>query len=310
MSPKPAIPPLKGPNTGAVGGAVPNYADLLGVDVDGVFMAVTGTVIDDHVCLDVNDLSGGGGGGLTPDASAYPISTYASNPYGPIFPLTTPPILSSWTQLNFNGLNNATAVQDSTTGAIFLNNFQSNSQAANAAELMQPYPTAPFTLTIGVLPNITYWQDNAFAAMYFWGNLGLFISDGTSSRGVAYGLYPQGQGLNNGGYYMMVLAYATLTPAGRPGWSFVNGGGGNMLVVNPFSPVWFQYEDDGTTRHYRWGQDGVNFFEFYSEGNNPTDGGVITPTLIGLHTDANNNVGGGSLTTWASMTLLSWKLES
>lgn len=213
-------------------------------------------------------------GDLYLPTDGYYVERYSGSawvPWGPIYAMTKPPVVSGWTWLN-QGTSTAT---DLSGGGIFL-----ASPAAGGENLHGLYRSLPgsgaWTVTAYLLQRPGF-NINAY---------GLFLRNSSSGNVTVF--FQR----SNNNYSFWDYTNAT-TYAGSPAASDANG-----IVVGP----WWRIADDGTgsgtARTYQTSADGQHWFTVATVGH----GGYITPDQIGV--GCNPGASGGSVA--IAFTLLSW----
>jgi hypothetical protein len=198
-------------------------------------------------------------------SSLYRYSGAAQAPWGPIFPLTPPPAVSTLTWLN-----QGSATVDETNGGFYL--YAPAAAGNNVKGLMIAAPAAPYTFTIAMLFHGHSVQYNAAGIV-------LQQDDGK----------------------LVVFHYGgTPTPAlGDEKYSSATSWSGGYTSVACFSQqmVWLRINDNNTNRTFYWSVDGQHFIQFDQQTR--TD--YITPTHIGVYVESNNGTYpcGATFLSWA-----------
>lgn len=193
--------------------------------------------------------------------------------FGPLYPLTKPPAVSTWTWQN---QGTATAVDSQDT--IFWTSPVSPGSATNVRALFRALPATPYKITAVIMPALRAVATNM---------CGLYLRNATSGlvKGMVLGCsaaWPP---------FLTVAKWNSLT-------SFNASYGGPPIPQIP-RPAFLRIEDDGTTITWSYSEDGLNWIVAASTGH--TD--WVTADTIGFGGDASNP-------TWGpSATLLSWKVE-
>jgi hypothetical protein len=227
--------------------------------------------------------SSGGGGIVTtvaasrPSASSYNGFIYVPSDGGLVqtsngtiwssLPLTgfqcvAPPAASTFTTANFGGGFARTLVDDSYSNSLIMTETGTGSTAEVNGVAMIAYPSAPFTLTIGmqVLSNVGVGYTYA----------GLTIRNSST-----------------GGFFT-APAYAWVGSSGPQligfHWSALNGGGTAVYsnpIFNNVGKLFYRFRDDGTYRYAEISDDGYWWGPAFNASNwSNTD--FITPNQIGL----------------------------
>jgi hypothetical protein len=181
-------------------------------------------------------------------------SAWAS--WGPLYRMT-PPVLGDFTQINFGS---ASAVDD--IGAVYLF-APSNGGAQNLRMLARTLPSAPYTVTVCILPLLSNVQFSQ----------------------AAFGL--RNSANDDAVLFKMQTSGATSFEISYEKWNSNSSGGvgnyiaqqaGTMMLARP---IFLRFEDDNTNRILSWGADGKNFLPLHSVGR--TD--FVTPdqAFIGLN---------------------------
>lgn len=190
--------------------------------------------------------------------------------------ITTPPTLSSWTQLNIS--SSATAA-DSGVGPVITDAFGTGPRVR---ALLQNVPSAPYT--IDALFSVAIPASNYSGA-------GICFSDGTKVQAMAVGM-------NNGSVNRVV---AFTSPS-----IFSADSTASQFWFFSASSVWMRVKDDGTNIYFYHSGDGVNWNLRYSVAKASGFLGASGYTKVGFMLDVEGTAQAGS-TQACSITLLSWK---
>jgi hypothetical protein len=189
--------------------------------------------------------------------------------WGPIYPLTKPPAFSSWSWVN---QGNATA-SDSGAGILL---SATGYASASMMLLAKAAPSTPYTVTFGILSNMTGNGANAILSVGF--------RDSVSGKCVLFEHYVTGGNL-------LVENWTTATT-----YSGVNFTG---RAMNQRQLYWLRIADNGTTRTYSISADGINFDTIGTDGHT----NFMTPNQVVWGINNPNT----SLTVPMSLNLISYK---
>lgn len=249
-----------------------------------------GTLTDDGGGIVSLSITGGGGnitstgaagsepgspsaGDLYLPNNGFVIERYSGSawaPWGPIFPLTTPPA-SGWAWIN-----QGSASVDTTKGAVILTD-PANSTSASNKIYKRTAPATPYTITALIMPNfvaIDFMNGGLCFRQSSDGKLILFKHDYVDSSGKTFGL-------------SIVTASSATAEVANLKSVRLGGIGG---------PLWLRIEDNGTNRKYYYSRDGQTFVQFYSEARTT----YLTADEVGVYIDSRN------ATHAATMTVPSW----
>lgn len=161
-------------------------------------------------------------------------------PWGPIYPLTTPDIVSNWTQVNPGA-----ASFTSTYGGIRI--YAPPVSGANLRILEKTAPATPWTMTV-LVETLMFSVDFPGVCIGFRQNSdGKLMFFGLQNAAVSYTNFRR----------FMVRQYANATTTGT-------------ILKEVEAPTtnryWLQITDNGTNRLYNYSLNGQDWTEFYSEG--------------------------------------------
>lgn len=185
--------------------------------------------------------------------SLYRDSGSAWVPWGPLFPLVDPNLVS-WTAVN-------SPTVSTTRGGIFIQ------APANAGDNVRMYvtsvPSAPYTRTLVMLPLMV--TENYHAC-------GMVLRESSSGKFVTLGINQDGK--------LQISKWTNATTFSADYLAFP----GNVGVVGINGIVALQLSDNSTNRISRVGRDGQNVIDMHTVGR--TD--FITPDQIGFFVNSNN----------------------
>ena len=168
-------------------------------------------------------------------------------PWGPIFPLTRPPALSTWAWVN-----QGTATASEGNGGIFITTPATSNFDAKA--LVRSAPSTPYTITAAIM---------AVAYPYNYVHAGVCWRQSSDGKQVVFALQ------HANGHELAVEKYINPTT--------YNANYGKFFIGRP-SLLFLRIADDGTNRICSWGLDGQNFIQFHSVGR--TD--FLTADQVGI----------------------------
>lgn len=194
-------------------------------------------------------------------------------PFGPIFPLESPP-LAGWAINNFNSSSGVTNWTQKADGSIFL--YDQGTSSEHIRSVLRNIPNRPFNITIGILPLLLH-DSGDYPAV------GLIIQEASSDKrlGFTYG-----------------------TTSGTPSmdvyqWDNGNSSAANHYATNkppPFGGMLFlRIAENVSARTLSFSTDGQNFLLFFTQSANT----ALAADHIGIMVDAVNSFALG-------MTLLSY----
>lgn len=192
-------------------------------------------------------------------------------PYGPLYPLTKPPAVASWTWVN---QGSATAV-DSNAGT-FLQCDLVNSD--NWRMLVKTSNSTPWTITAAFIANLCGNKDS---------RISLIARDSVGGKFVVWGI--NYDSFNN--EFKLAISQYNSATSGNANIFF-------QRLFIAFPVLWVRVTDDGTNRTYYISVDGVNWTSVYSEGRTT----FVTTNQYGWGMNP-----GGSAGFPVAATLLSWK---
>jgi|SRR5579872_901736 len=200
--------------------------------------------------------------------------------FGPMWPLTLPPALGSWTQVNGTGATFSTLA-----GAI---NILANANSSNDRKILaMAAPATPYTITALLVPDIYAQQFNAIGVGWRDSSTDhqafiCFNDGGSSTAGGAQGEIElrSVNSLSSTGFYS---GYVTLVASTVPAF------------------IWLRIRDDGTNRIVSYSHDGLFFRQIHSIART-TD--VANPNQVMFFAESIN------ATYQAAVTLLSWAVTS
>lgn len=184
---------------------------------------------------------------------AYRDTGAAWGAWGPIFPLTPPPAVSTLTWVN-QGTGTATE----TNGAIYLYNA---ADGGDNWRMLMTTLTAPFTLTVAFINhmmNVNYQL------------AGIVMRQSSDGKLVTFAM----AGENDG-------ALGVKKWNSETNWNANYQIGGSLAL---FGPLWLQVTDDNTNRIFKWSTNGQNYHTFYTVGR--TD--FMTADQIGFGVNPRN----------------------
>jgi hypothetical protein len=192
------------------------------------------------------------------------------SPYGPVFPLTTPPLVASWSWVN---QGSATAV-DSAAG-LYMQCDLVNSD--NWRMLVKTVPTAPYTITAAFTGIMCGNKDS---------RISLIARDSGTGKFVAWGI--NYDSFNN--EFKVALTTFNSATSGNANVFF-------QRLMTVFPILFLRMTDDNTNRIYYISIDGVNWIQVYSESRTTW----MTANQVGWGLNP-----GGSSGFPVAATLLSW----
>lgn len=191
-------------------------------------------------------------GGTTVTA-APPYVTISGTVYGPIYTLTQPPAIGSWTWVNQNG-----ATANTTNG--YLNLITPLSTGDNFNLLVLTAPATPYTRT-------------AYINFIYLSFAGIAFRQSSDGKIVVYGFAD-----NSGATSISVIKYTNPTTFSAVYKSQ------NQHVFNA-PGMWLRIADDGANRICSFSLDGTNFTVFHTIGR--TD--FLTADQVGIAINANSS---------------------
>ena len=210
-------------------------------------------------------------GDLNLYTNGFYLSRYSGSawvPWGPLFPMTAP------VNGDFSWVNQGSASVVTTNGGIVLTGELDN--ALNIRARVKTAPTAPYTVTVAMLPRVVNATQQLTGVCWreaSSGKLGIFGVDCQAAGATALSLN---------------LLTDETTYSSTP----------FTISFHPvLSILWLKLEDDNTNRKLSWSADGVNFMEIYSVGRTS----FLTPDQVGFY------VGDTTNTYVPAVTVLSWK---
>lgn len=180
----------------------------------------------------------------------------------PIFPITTPPLVSAFTWVNQSG---ATAT-DLTGGGILLSCAASGGTADSHRLLVETAPATPWTRTAAMFGLVADLAGSRIQMVARESGSGKFVAYGLNFDGSTH--FPK----------FAVTTYNSPT-AGVANIAFFD-----FLMVGPL--LWLRLADDGTNRIYSWSPNGVTWFTIYSE----TRTTFITADQVGFGINQGRNL--------------------
>lgn len=160
-----------------------------------------------------------------------PYLTTGGSTYGPIFALTQPPAIGSWTWVNQNG-----GSANTSNGFLYMQSPQSTGDNYNL--LVLSAPATPYTKT-------------AFVNFLFQSSVGIVFRESSSGKFVIFGFSDNGSGGTN----MATLKYTNPT-------TFSAVQNSRTQHQNSAPGIWLRIADDGANRVSSYSLDGINFVQF------------------------------------------------
>lgn len=203
-------------------------------------------------------------------------------PFGPSLPLYDPTIPA------FAFTNQGTATSSSTSGAVILTAPSTANDQLRILDVAAP--GAPYTITVGFLPNLLF--ANFLAA-------GLCLRDSVGGGVVTFDMVARTAFFSTG----FTMAASKWTSPTVFSAEYVLTGSPQPAAPWQIGPLmWLQVHDDNTNRIFSASNDGVTFVPLFSVAR--TD--FITPNRVGIYVNPNGN---GVVAVAASMTLISWRQQ-
>lgn len=204
--------------------------------------------------------------------------------FGPVMKFTPPDdSLFSWVNQGGGGANLVTQ-QGS---ALYMNASGSNG-ATSLHMRVKNLPSAPYTITVGFIPNLPCSDHNM---------AGICLYDSSGGKVVSMHLYVDQESNVDPDWHMKLTKWTSTTSFSADyNWGHSN----NILGPDAFKcgPMfWFRIGDDATTRTWWASADGTNFIQLASQGN--TD--FVTPNKVGYFLNPNGAAAMGS-----GILILSW----
>jgi len=198
----------------------------------------------------------------------------AWEPWGPVFPLTKPPLVATWTWVN---QGTATAV-DEADSIYFATQTASGN---NARALVRAAPATPYVVTACFYPLLTLVNSNS---------VGLCFRESSTGKLVSWVWTTNGAGTPSpillAGKYASPTVYSANYQTYAPGiWG---------------APIWLRIADNGTNRLMGWSTDGRHWIDYHTIGR--TDFLTGGADQVGLFAEAVN------LSYSPAMNLVSWKV--
>jgi len=182
------------------------------------------------------------------------------------------------TASSFTDVNMTNASKTDQTGGGILMKHDTQSAVNDIAIIKKSAPTAPWTLTVGFIPNLLNEVSD-------FPSCGPVVRD--NSTGELYHFFMQ---MRDDGLWVLCPKFASPTASSTTFLTARDWSGGSGVV-------WFQIEDNNTNLIFRLSADGVNFLTFGQEARLT----FLTPDEIGF---AVNNFGGANIE--SMVTLVAW----
>lgn len=185
--------------------------------------------------------------------------------WGPLYPMTPPPAVGSFTWVN---QGSATAVE--TQGGLYLSGAGTGTSGDNLICLVQSLPVAPYTYTVGFKPNL---------APNNYNGAGICLRDSSSGKIATHSIWwRQSFTVNTVNYGGLVLQIDNYSSTSAYASSVLQ-----TLYPIQTDLMWFRITDDGTNRTYSISTDAVNFARM----GQVTNTNYLTPNQLGFFINTN-----------------------